>query len=74
MLDGESIDWEKEDVAEAEVREGMKRLERIIARSPGRTLERAKRSVSAFSSRRGRSRKRGSRTADGYDPDPSVTR
>ena len=34
MLDGQAIDWAKENVAEAEVREGMKRLERIIGR-PG---------------------------------------
>jgi serine/threonine protein kinase len=30
MLDGEAIDWEKEDVAESEVREGMKRLQQIV--------------------------------------------
>ena len=30
LLDGEAIDWAKEDVAESEVREGMKRLERIV--------------------------------------------
>ena len=32
LLDGEVIDWAKEDVAESEVREGMKQLERIIGR------------------------------------------
>jgi serine/threonine protein kinase len=32
LLDGEAIDWEKEDVAESEVREGMKQLEKIIGR------------------------------------------
>jgi eukaryotic-like serine/threonine-protein kinase len=32
LLDGEAIDWAKEDVAESDVREGMKRLERIIGR------------------------------------------
>ena len=37
MLDGEAIDWEKEDVAKSEVREGMKRLERIIGRPGERT-------------------------------------
>ena len=32
LLDGEAIDWSKESVAESEVREGMKQLERIIGR------------------------------------------
>ena len=32
LLSGEAIDWAKEGVAESEVREGMKRLERIIGR------------------------------------------
>ena len=32
LLDGEAIDWAKVDVAESEVREGMKRLERIVGR------------------------------------------
>ena len=30
LLDGDAIDWAKEDVAESEVREGMKRLARVI--------------------------------------------
>ena len=30
LLDGEAIDWAKEDVAESEVREGMKRLQQLI--------------------------------------------
>ena len=38
LLDGEAIDWDKEGIAESEVREGMKRLERIIGR-PGETTQ-----------------------------------
>ena len=38
LLDGEAIDWDKENVSESEVREGMQRLERIIGRH-GETTE-----------------------------------
>jgi serine/threonine protein kinase len=38
MLDGEAIDWAKEDVAESEVRDGMQRLARIIGQR-GETTE-----------------------------------
>jgi serine/threonine protein kinase len=33
LLAGEAIDWEKEGIAEAEVREGMKRLQRLLEKS-----------------------------------------
>jgi serine/threonine protein kinase len=38
MLDGEAIDWDKEGVAESEVREGMQRLARVIGKR-GETTE-----------------------------------
>ena len=40
LLDGEAIDWAQEGVEEAEVREGMKQLERIIGRPGEATLTR----------------------------------
>jgi len=33
LLDGEAIDWAKEEVAESEVREGMKRLQKLLGRA-----------------------------------------
>ena len=41
LLDGESIDWEWEGIAESEVREGLKRLQKLLPRGDANETEAA---------------------------------